>query len=162
MAAAQDIILRYDEGGSVYDVRVMGSDLAGDASLGTAVLVSLFTDARAEADELPPEYDDPRGFWGDALAETPLGSRLWTLYRSKQTPAVAAAAERYAREALQWLIDEGYATSVDVQAQSAGIGRLEMTIAVTQARPSLLRRAAQVWRVTIDEDGGMTMQGEEI
>ena len=45
MAAAQDLLLRYDEGESVYDVRVTGADLAGDSTLGTAVLVSLLTDA---------------------------------------------------------------------------------------------------------------------
>ena len=51
-----DLLLWYN--GVAADLRVSGRDLLADDSLYTAVVISLFTDARARAeDELPPELD---------------------------------------------------------------------------------------------------------
>ena len=66
--------------GVTADLRLQGRDLLADDSLYTAVVVSLFTDARARSsDELPPEFEaeDLRGFWGDGLGEESIGSGFW-------------------------------------------------------------------------------------
>ncbi len=60
----------------------------------------------------------------------PLGSRLWLLAREKQLPAVMRKAEAYARQALQWLIDDGIAASVSVTASSPQRGWLWLDILV--------------------------------
>ena len=122
-----------DEG--IADLAVEAGDLATDDGLETAVMVSLFTDHRAGAEELPPEESDPRGWWGD-LADggtDRIGSKLWLLAREKQTAEVVARAEEYAREALQWLIDDGVARDVDVAAAIVAMGVLMIRVRV--ARP---------------------------
>jgi phage gp46-like protein len=83
------------------DVALVDSDLASDHGLTTAVLLSLFTDRRAEDDDTPPSGDDSdrRGWWADEFAEVEgdkIGSRLWLLDRSKRTADVALRAEQYA------------------------------------------------------------------
>lgn len=74
-----------------------------------------------------------RGSW---FQNPGFGSRLHLLQRAKNTQKTAALAEEYCREALQWLIDTGRATRVDVATErdrSQDLHRLKVLVAVTQA-----------------------------
>lgn len=103
-----------------------GADLAlGDFALDTdggvetAVILSLFTDARARDDDtLPLGQSSRRGWWADAYppeAGDRIGSRLWLLRASKQLQESLDTAREYAEEALAWLIEDGVAKSVEVE-----------------------------------------------
>ncbi|MCE2001476.1 phage GP46 family protein [Enterobacter asburiae] len=93
------------------DWRTGPGALASGEALQTAILISLFTDRLARADDRY-EGDDRRGWWGDAGETRQLGSRLWLLRREKLTPEVAMRAEEYAREALAWLTEDGVISEV--------------------------------------------------
>jgi phage gp46-like protein len=114
-----DILLAFGASGS--DMRMAEGDLLCDDSLLTAVIISLFTDRLAAPDDrLPAEADDRRGWWADATLQggkDNIGSRLWLLGRESTTPDVPERARAYAAEALQWLVDEGRATGVQVDAR---------------------------------------------
>ena len=120
-----------------YDIQLAGHDLAAENGLRTAVLVSLFSDRLATADDaIPDGTDNRRGWWADAWPEIPddlTGSRLWLLAREKQTAETAERAREYAAEALQWMVDDGVARAVDVTAAWDAPGRLALTIAITRA-----------------------------
>ena len=61
-----DLALHFAPGAWSADLSILGGDLATDDGLRTAVIISLFTDARARADDPLPEADaDRRGWWGD-------------------------------------------------------------------------------------------------
>lgn len=112
------------------DLALDGYDLATEGGLHTTVIVSLFTDRRAESDDENPDGSgDRRGWW----ANPTLGSRLWLLARAKEMPDTLARARTYAIEALQWLIDDGVATAVDVTAEWAGRGVLGLRVVITIA-----------------------------
>lgn len=118
-APAGDIALFWDATLALADFGLTDHDLATDEGLETAILISLFTDRRAGAgDVLPDGEEDRRGWWGDAFGVPGdlIGSRLWLLDRSTQSAANLATAEEYAREALQWLIDDKVAEAVKVTA----------------------------------------------
>ncbi|WP_338804415.1 phage GP46 family protein [Xenorhabdus griffiniae] len=102
-------------------------DLMTGNDLQTAIIISLFTDRQARADD---EIDgtDRRGWWGDSESDYQIGSRLWLLHRQKLTTAAALAAEDYAREALQWMLDDGVAASIDIRTQIVWPNRLNMII----------------------------------
>lgn len=122
------------EGLDRLDLAVSGNDLALDDSLKTAVLLSLFTDQRVSTSELPSGESWRRGWWGDTVAEIvgdKHGSKLWLLNREKQTPEVAERAREYCKEALQWLIEDGVASSISVSTRFEGRGilKIEITIA---------------------------------
>ena len=105
-----DIAIQQLDNGQ-FDITLDGPDLGAEHGLRTAVLISLFTDRRAEADDVIPDgTTNRRGWWADPA----LGSRLWLLGREKQTAEVLNRARDYAEEALQWLIDEGIAQEVAV------------------------------------------------
>lgn len=137
------------------DLVVAGPSLLNDDGLQTAVVHSLFTDRLADVDDvLPSASASRRGWWGDAFAEREgdlLGSRLWLLQREKQTTQVLRRAEEHALEALQWLLDDGIARAVDVQALllqgDAGQGVLGLSVAVTRStRPVERYRFEAFWK----------------
>jgi phage gp46-like protein len=92
------------------------ADLAVGNDLSTAIMLSLFTDRRANEDDTLPDGTDPRGWWADAMDGQRIGSRLWLLDRARSLPETFALAKEYAVEALQWLLDDGVAAKVDVTA----------------------------------------------
>jgi len=72
---------------------------------------------------------------GSFFADPAFGSRLHLLEREKNTDRTAQLAVGYAKEALQWLIDTGKATAVDVYAErdkTQNINRLKLLVEVTQ------------------------------
>ena len=90
--------------------------------LETAVLLSLFLDARDD-DRAP----DARGWWAGTI-----GSKLWTLYPSKATEATRSDAERFAQDALAWMVDEGVAQSVTCTAAYSARDVLDLRIEITK------------------------------
>ncbi len=136
-----DLALRWDATSFAADLAIEANDLARDEGLETAVLLSLFTDRRAEpGDPLPDGESDRRGWWADALPVVEgdrIGSRLWLLSREKETKATLSRAEEYAREALQWLVDDLVAERVKVTAKipRTGVLGLEVVIYRPQADP---------------------------
>lgn len=93
--------------------------LVSKEPLRRAIIISLFTDARARPDDPLPggKGSDLRGWWNDALETRPLGSRLWLLHREKVIPETLRRVEDYAREALQWLIDDAFFEAMEVTAE---------------------------------------------
>ena len=140
-----DIALVWDPMNGRADFAMNGQDLLMDFGLHTAVIISLFCDRLADpADVIPDGTGDRRGWWGD----TPLpnatdptggidltGSRLWQLARSLQMTETLRKAENFAKEALQWMIDDGVAGSVTASAifPPAPPNALELSIGIYQA-----------------------------
>jgi len=124
-----DITTFYDVEAVHCDWHVVSGDLASGNDLQTAILISLFTDRLANADD---EFDgnDRRGWWGDG--EYRIGSRFWLLQRQKLTTDVALKAEQYAKEALQWLVDDGVVKTIQIQARIRWPDRLYLTIEYTR------------------------------
>jgi phage gp46-like protein len=108
--------------------------LAEDDGLETAVIISLFTDRRAEPDDvLPDNSNDPRGWWADQFSDVDgdlIGSRLWLLSREKQLSDVLSRAQEYAEEALAWMVEDGVADSVAAQAVIVRDGLLGLTVQI--------------------------------
>jgi phage gp46-like protein len=68
---------------------------------------------------------------GSYWADPELGSRLHELRREKDKSRVGILAVQYARQALQGLIGDGRATSIDVTAEQKHDGWLRLLIEVT-------------------------------
>ncbi len=115
------------------DFAVSAGSLSADADIKTAVLISLFTDRRAEEDDtLPDPSGSKRGWWGDALAQRRIGSRLWLLGREKELREVVSRAREYTREALAWLVEDGVASRVDVDAAVIAPGVLGLRVIINR------------------------------
>lgn len=95
-------------------------------ALATAIIIQLFTDARAYDDDVLPDDLDPdrRGWWGDTVGRVAeqgrydMGSRLWILRRSPMDENTAARATDICRHALQPIVDQGAVASFGIEAVS--------------------------------------------
>ncbi|WP_439861636.1 phage GP46 family protein [Pseudomonas sp. MBLB4136] len=127
-----DIALIWDGHGC--DLALDGNDLQLDDGLQTSILISLFSDRRARADDqLPGEDRDRRGWWADAypvIEGDQIGSRLWLLDREKEIQETLRRAKEYAEEALAWLVVDGIAARVEVSASVPRRGVLGLAVAV--------------------------------
>ena len=115
------------------DLSIERNDLKSDEGLRTAIVLSLFTDARVTTEELPPGETWKRGYWADELSDAlndRHGSKLWLLRREKQTQEVAERAKQYAEESLQWLTEDGIAKSVSVMTEWVTRGTLGIAIEI--------------------------------
>ena len=148
-----DLALRWDPDRFAADLVLEGGALATDDGLRSAILISLFSDARApDAAELPEAGGDRRGWWGDASSadtgnllvahDDPrnfIGGLLWLLGRSKVTQAVIQRARQHASEALDWILRDGIASSIDVEVEAqftaAGEAPQRLAIGVNLTRP---------------------------
>lgn len=105
----------------IVDVRLTNRDLDPGRDLETAIIISIWTNRRARDDDrLPDGSGYLGGWWGDTFADVDsdeIGSRLWLLSRETRTPETLNRAKQYLIEAVQWLIDDGVATKVDVHVE---------------------------------------------
>jgi phage gp46-like protein len=110
---------------------VITSDV--EAALIRAVTISLYTWRRAETDDRVDD-DERFGWWGDSyppITDDRIGSRLWLLRRVKLTPQTQREAEAYAREALQWLLDDGHVIDIAIASEKVEINRLNLIPTLT-------------------------------
>jgi phage gp46-like protein len=112
----------------------------GDDALVSAALISLFTWRRGspeEADDAGRRY----GWWGG-----PIGSRLWTLSREKVLPGIVPRVRDIMSEALQWMIDDGVVTSMEMEAEIRSRDDLYVRIAmIRDGRVAADLQFANVW-----------------
>jgi phage gp46-like protein len=148
-----DLALVWDADAMAADLLLGGGRLATDDGMRTAILISLFSDARAADDETLPEAGgDRRGWWGDAYARdvrpdagtardvNRIGSLLWLLSRSKITARTLAQATQACEEALAWLVRDGIASAVRVV--------IEAQVRTGQQTPDLMAIAVEIDRPT--------------
>jgi len=111
--------------------------LRAGESIATAILILLFTDARADARELRFEHaGDRRGWVGDAFdvdrgaGETAsTGSRLWLFRRRELTDGTAREVADEASSALAPLVDQGVCARVQAEARAMKAeGRIDLDV----------------------------------
>ncbi|NDV21012.1 hypothetical protein GO013_16515 [Pseudodesulfovibrio sp. JC047] len=132
------------------DLTLEDLQLVRDDGLKTAVILSLFVDRRAKADDvLPDNSGDRRGWWADAYPEVAgdeIGSRLWLLSREKQLPSVRMRAREYAQEALDWMVGDGVAESVSVDTWWVRTGVLGLLVRIFRPdAPALDYKFEYLW-----------------
>jgi phage gp46-like protein len=128
----------------------MTIDPSLETSLIRAVVISLFTWRRAATDD-PVDDDERFGWWGDSyptIADDRIGSRLWLLRRVKLTANTQRDAEFYAREALQWLLDDNQVLEIEVISERADSHRLNLQVILTVLTGARLKiNSSQLWQV---------------
>lgn len=113
MPAKMDAVL-VDLGRGVFDIEIDEfGDIRTEDTFETALIVSLFSDARADASEVQ-DARRRRGWIGDEGTAPPdnTGSKLWIYEQARLTRTIANQVEDAARRALQWLVQDGHAVSV--------------------------------------------------
>jgi phage gp46-like protein len=118
-----DLAISFDPISGFWDLELLDRDLVLDDGFGSAVFMSLLSDALiTQPDALPNGDLDRRGYWGDTFQ--PLrgdwtGSRVWAVLRSKKTPSTVREFRDAAAASLEWMVEDGITDSIDVSIISA-------------------------------------------
>ena len=118
-------------GGGYWEPSIGVNDVETVEGFETAIIVSIFTNARADESEI----SDPLrrgGWWGNVLnpSEYELGSRNWMLEREKMTNRVTRDFQRYTTRCLNWLLQQQIINALnvgvkpDIKTQQYNIGVL--------------------------------------
>jgi phage gp46-like protein len=148
-----DLALHWDTANQSGDLALASGALVSDDGMRTAIVLSLFTDARAPDDAALPEAgSDRRGWWGNdfvKLSQDPkrseLGSLLWLLRRSKMTQSNIALAKSYVTAALQWLVSDRVASSLSIIVEAQGPDRLAIAVELTRPNGPARQRYDFTW-----------------
>jgi phage gp46-like protein len=101
-----------------FDLEFDGQDLVLANDMETAIIISLFTWARRASEDLDPTPGgDQMGWWADETLEPSgdfLGGKIWLSQRSKITPDLVLQLDQWGSDALDWMIQDGLADSVDL------------------------------------------------
>ena len=143
-----DLALNLTDDGIDLLLKDDSSTLVRDEGLQTAVLISLFTDQRVSEAEVPSGLSSQSGWWGDEFSEIigdQIGSKIWTFSRGMATTQTAAAIQVRAKQSLDWMIEDGVASQVEVTT-SASKGCINISV-------KILRPNGDVDRFSVFWDG---------
>lgn len=121
----------------------------------TAVIISLFSDKRADKDTvLPRGQTDRRGWCGDEVVNSDgdqWGSHLWLVTPSKITEDIEEFARFSAWESLQWLVRDQLAEKIDVSTSWAGESgdRLALRIQIWRSETNIQPDYDSLWATTV-------------
>jgi len=133
--AGQDVGV-FNVDGICPDMIIENGDLKADPGLETAALISLFSDKRVRFQDLPPGENDQHGWWADLVSEPlsdEIGSKLWTLLRDgKVIDITVIEMESILLDAFNWMLDDGLATKIVVDAGRVGQNEISGTVDITK------------------------------
>jgi phage gp46-like protein len=145
---SQDVKLEKDADG-VFDLVEEDGDIASVDGLETAIITSLFTDARTSSGEVPAAYSR-RGFSGNLLRiddDYELGSELWLLEQARLEQNTLNRAQDFAYKSLVWMITKGLAENIEVNVIIQGVRGAYIRIDLFKAK-NLVARYITIWRST--------------
>lgn len=143
-----DIDLLYDSTTQGWDIFLTPPKLQSSNPLATALNISLFTDRRANNDDVLELNDSKRGWWADTfnqIRNDKIGSRLWLLRRAKMTSQTLASAREYVIEACRWLLDDNVASALDVETEFYNAYTIGILITVTKPTGTETFNFQYVW-----------------
>lgn len=145
-----DLKLTLDESTGNYDVSFVNGDFVLTEGFDTSIVVSLFSDARADESEVSrPELR--RGWWGDETVVNKirkLGSKLWLLSQARLTSDTLNRSKNYAFLALKWLVDEGYSKKIESESSFDKNGALQIHIEIVNGSGATESKSYKVWQQT--------------
>jgi phage gp46-like protein len=109
-----DLQLQHTEDGG--DIEFVAGQPRMDGGIETAVYISLFTE---------------RGWWGNAAGDE-AGSNLESILSDTLTTKTLNTAADEIRRALEWLISDGVASSVDVTVSAIGVYSVLLEIIISE------------------------------
>lgn len=134
----------------VFDLVVENGNFVTEDGFDSPILVSLLTDARAPADKVV-KPENRRGWMGDLVSPVEgrdLGSLLWLTEQRRLTQDTLNETIDYARKAFNWFVEDGIATSVQVEGMIVPLSGITLTITITALNGETEVHYINLWEVT--------------
>ena len=147
MRGVDAVLVRLPSG--IYDIQIgFDGDIATADAFDTAIILSLLTDARADA-SLVAESHRRRGWVGNE--RTPgfeVGSTMWTFEQARFTRGVGDRLTDVARDALQWLVDNNHAVAVRSAEVVLADDQVRLTVDIVRANGRVEKLSFDLWENT--------------
>jgi phage gp46-like protein len=141
-----DAVLEVNESTGQYDIIFNeDGDIETQDFFDTAILYSLFGERRASPDEVV-EPKRRRGWIGNEDFEN--GSKLWLLEQARITRETLNRAQYEASTGLEWLVEDGFAVSIDDPVATVKGGKMQLEIAIRRSRDEVIRKFYTLWENT--------------
>lgn len=144
----QDVRLVRNEDG-LYDLNVVDQDFEAEDGFNTAIIVSLFTDARAPASAVPSAMRR-RGWVGNILTadiNRSLGGLLWLYDQARITQEILNQLTIEAQNSLDWMVKDGIARDVTAEVTNETKRGIVVNIEIVTLE-GVSQRYAVLWRAT--------------
>lgn len=142
-----DAVLTVDPTTQLYDFSLdENGDIKTDDFFDTSLLYSLFGERRASPDEVV-EPQLRRGWIGNS-DDFENGSKIWLLSQARLTRDTLNRLQDEAEKALQWLVDDGLAVSIDQVVATVSGGRVLLDITIRRSRDKVDRKFFTLWENT--------------
>ena len=135
--------------GGLYDMQIgTDGDILSTDNFDAALIVSLLTDRRAnESEVLEAVYR--RGWIGnESTPGIEIGSKIWLFEQSRLNRTALDGIEIAARDALQWLIDDGHAVSIVSAAAVRTDSGLTLEVTIERHNSEVETRFFDLWTAT--------------
>jgi len=135
---------------NIYDIDIVDGDIASTNSFETALQMSLLLDKRAISSE-KPRPQDRRGWFGNLfnrIEDYNIGSKLWLLSQARNTQDTENRAVDYVNNSLQWLIEDGHATNINVSS-SRTIEGISIFINIERQQDEVTTFTYNLWNNTL-------------
>lgn len=153
--AVTDAVLTIDPVTQLYDINI---DAQGDIETAdffdTSILYSIFGERRANKDEVL-DARFRRGWIGSEGKDFENGSKIWLFEQSRITATNLARISDEVKKSLQWLVDDGIATSLIVDGVTVDTNRnkLVLTLDIRRSSDKVERRFFDLWDNTGKRNG---------
>ena len=117
-------------------------DIKTEDFFDTSLIYSLFGERRASSDEVV-EPQLRRGWIGNGDFEN--GSKLWLFSQARLTRENLNRIQDEAKNALQWLIDDELAVSIDQITATVSGGRVLLDITIRRSHDKIDRELFELW-----------------
>lgn len=99
---------------SYFELSALTENINSTEGLNHAVLQSLLNYAKAQINDPIEKGQNQQGWWASEFINS-VGCRDWTLAREKQTTETLTRAKTHTKKALNWLIQQKTAKSIQVE-----------------------------------------------
>lgn len=134
----------------VFDLVIEDGNFVIEDGFDTSIFVSLLSDARAPEDKVVlPE--NRRGWQGNLVSPVEgreLGGLLWLTEQRRLTQDTLNETIDYARKSLNWFVEDGIATSVDVVGVIVPRSGITLIITITALNGQTETHYINLWEVT--------------
>lgn len=148
MAGDTDAVLTVNATTQLYDISIdTDGDILTDDFFDTSLLYSIFGERRANESEVS-ESRLRRGWIGNEGKDFENGSKLWLFEQARVTQTNLNRIADEARKSLQWLVDDGFAVSIDEVNATVKNGKVTLEIVIRRSRSEVERRFFDLWKNT--------------
>ena len=150
IGAVTDAVLTIDPTTQLYDINIdANGDIETADFFDTSILYSLFGERRANKDEIV-DARLRRGWIGSEDKDFENGSKLWLFEQARVTATNLGRIADEARKSLQWLVDDGFAVSIEVETVTVDSNRdkIILVLLVRRSRDKVERRFVDLWENT--------------